>query len=475
MKKNDIIELNITTMSSEGSGIGRYEGLAVFVPLTAIGDICKVKILKVKSNCAFGKIEEIITPSPDRIVPDCPAFSKCGGCVYRHISYESECKIKRQRVEDAIKRIGGVDMTAREICVREPTRYRNKAQYPVSEDYTVGFYRNHSHDIIPSGDCSLQPAVFKTASDIFTDFIRKNNLSVYNEETGRGLVRHLYLRFAQKTDELMVAVVINGNELPNSEKLIEALKSKITNLKTVVLNINREKTNVILGTKCVTLYGDGHIFDILSGVKVRINPLSFYQVNRNMAELLYEKAKEYAEPTGKRVLDLYCGAGTIGLSMAKEAAEIIGVEIIPEAIKDAEFNAKNNGIDNARFLCGDAAAASVSLKNEGVKPDVVILDPPRKGCSEELLKTVSNDFAPERIVYISCDPATLARDIKILEALDYKLMEYTPFDLFPRTHHVETVALLSRQKLDEHIYFDANVGDLPKTARTTAIYPEIKA
>ncbi len=444
MKKNEIIEIAITAMSSEGSGIGRYEGLAVFVPMTAIGDICKVKVLKVKSNCAFGKAEEIITPSPDRIAPDCPVFSKCGGCVYRHISYEAECKIKKQRVEDAVKRIGGVDMSAKELCFGEDSRYRNKAQYPVAEDFTVGFYRNHSHDIIPSGDCALQPAVFKTASDIFTDFIRSKNLSVYNEETGRGLIRHLYLRLAHKTDELMVAVVINGNELPYSDGLVEELKTKIPSLKTVVLNINKDKTNVILGKKCKTLYGDGHIFDILCGVKVRINPLSFYQVNRNMAERLYEKAREYAEPSGKRVLDLYCGAGTIGLSMAKEAKEIIGVEIIPEAVKDAEFNARNNEIENARFLCGDAAAAAVSLKNEGVKPDVVILDPPRKGCSEELLKTVSNDFAPERLVYVSCDPATLARDIKILSSLGYKLIEYTPFDLFPRTHHVETVALLVR-------------------------------
>ena len=444
MKKNEIIQLNITAMSSEGSGIGRYEGLAVFVPMTAIGDICKVKILKVKSNCAFGKAEEIITPSEDRIHPDCPAFSKCGGCVYRHISYGAECKIKKQRVEDAIRRIGGVDLSANEICFGESDRYRNKAQYPVAEDYTVGFYRNHSHDIVASGDCALQPQIFKTASDIFTDFIRKNKLSVYNEETGRGLVRHLYLRLAEKTNELMVAVVINGNELPNSGELIEALRSEIPSLKTVVLNINKEKTNVILGTKCLNLYGDGHIFDILCGVKVRINPLSFYQVNRNMAERLYVKAREYAEPTGKRVLDLYCGAGTIGLSMAKEAREIIGVEIIPEAVKDAEFNARNNQIENARFICGDAAAAAVTLKNEGIRPDVVILDPPRKGCASELLDTVANDFAPERVVYVSCDPATLARDIKILGELGYKLKEYTPFDLFPRTHHVETVAKLER-------------------------------
>ncbi len=444
MKKNDIVEITITAMSSEGSGIGRYEGLAVFVPLTAIGDKVSVKILKVKSNCAFGRLEEIITPSPDRIEPECPAFSKCGGCVYRHISYEAECKIKRQKVEDAVKRIGGVDLAAEELCFGEPARYRNKAQYPVGADYTVGFYRSHSHDIIASGDCKLQPAVFYKISELFTRFIKEKNLSVYDEEKGKGLVRHLYIRFGEKTGEVMVAVVINGDRLPYSEQLTELLKSNIQNLKTVVLNINKEKTNVILGTRCENLYGDGYIFDVLCGVKVRINPLSFYQVNRNMAERLYAKAREYAEPAGKTVLDLYCGAGTIGLSMAREAKEIIGVEIIPEAVKDAEFNALENGIENAKFICADAAAAAASLKKEGSRPDVVILDPPRKGCAYELLRTVANDFAPERVVYVSCDPATLARDIKILSSFGYELKEYTPFDLFPRTHHVETVAKLER-------------------------------
>ena len=431
-------------MSSEGSGIGRYEGLAVFVPMSAIGDICKVKILKVKSNCAFGKIEEIITPSAGRTLPDCPAFSKCGGCVYRHIKYSAECEIKRRKVEDAVKRIGGVDMAAKEICFGEEERYRNKAQYPVGVDYTVGFYRNHSHDIVASGDCKLQPQEFYKITELFTEFIKEKKISVYEEKTGKGLVRHLYIRHGEKTGELMVAVVINGDSLPCSEELVEILRSNLPELKTVVLNINRDRTNVILGTKCVNLYGDGHIFDILCGVKVRINPLSFYQVNRNMAERLYKKAAEYAEPKGKTVLDLYCGAGTIGLSMAKEAKSIIGVEIIPEAVKDAEFNAENNNITNARFICADAAKAALSLKNEGIKPDVVIVDPPRKGCSEELLATITNDFCPERLVYVSCDPATLARDIKILENSGYKLKEYTPFDLFPRTHHVETAALFLR-------------------------------
>ena len=446
MKKNDIIELTVTAMSSEGSGIGRYDGLAVFVPLSAVGDRLAVKILKVKSNCAFGKIESIIEPSADRCIPDCEVFSKCGGCVYRHINYDAELKIKKQRVEDCVRRIGSVDMSPAMIVGAEsPERYRNKAQYPVSSDYTVGFYRNHSHDIISSGDCKLQPEVFYQITELFTKFIKEKNLSVFDEKSGRGLIRHLYLRIAEATGEIMVSVVINGNSLPYAEELCEILKRNVgESLKTVVLNINKAKTNVILGDTSKTIFGDGHIFDILCDVKVRINPLSFYQVNRKMAEKLYNKAAKYAEPQHKTVLDLYCGAGTIGLSMAKDAKDIIGVEIIPEAVKDAEFNAENNGIKNARFICADAAKAAEDLNREGIRPDVIILDPPRKGCSEELLHTVAEGFHPERVVYVSCDPATLARDIKILGTLGYKLKEYTAFDLFPRTHHVETVALIER-------------------------------
>ncbi len=445
MKKNDFIELEITAMSSEGSGIGRYEGLAVFVPMTAIGDRIKAKILKVKSNCAFGKVEEIITPSVDRCDNDCTAFSKCGGCVYRHISYEAELRAKQKKVEDAIKRIGGIDMEPQPICSDTLYRYRNKAQYPVSEDYTVGFYANHSHRIISCGDCKLQPEEFYKISEIFTEWIKAKNLTVYNEETGKGLIRHLYIRKAVATNELMVCVVLNGDDLPCSDELVKLFLERAgENLKTIVLNINKNKTNVILGDRCKNIYGDGYIYDILCGVKVRIDPLSFYQVNRDMAEKLYKKAAEYTKPQGKTVLDLYCGAGTIGLSMAKDAKEIIGVEIIPEAVRDAEFNAENNNINNARFICSDAAKAAEALNKEGIRPDVVIVDPPRKGCSEALLKTIANEFTPERLVYVSCDPATLARDIKILDGLGYKLQEYAPFDLFPRTSHVETAAWFAR-------------------------------
>lgn len=445
MKKNDQITLEITAMSSEGSGIGRYEGQAVFVPLTAIGDTAEVLILKVKSNCAFGKLLKVITPSSDREENTCEAFLKCGGCVYRHISYKAECEIKQKKVEDAIFRIGGIEKKAEPIQSGSSERYRNKAQYPVNENGLCGFFANHSHRIIPCSDCQLQPEEFAKISKIFSDFIREKALSVYNEETGKGLIRHLYIRKAKVTGEIMVSVVINGKTLPFAEELVASFKGAIGDLlKTVVLNKNTEKTNVILGKEQETLFGDGYIVDELCGVKVRLNPLSFYQVNHDMAERLYEKAAEYAEAFNKTILDLYCGAGTIGLSMAKKAKQIIGVEIIPEAVKDAKFNAELNKIENARFICGDAANAAKELKKENIKPDVVILDPPRKGCERELLEIVAKDFCPERLVYVSCDPATLARDAKILEELGYKLEEYTPFDLFPRTHHVETASLFLR-------------------------------
>lgn len=446
MKKNDVIKLDIDAMSSLGSGIGRYEGLAVFVPLSAVGDSLNVKVLKVKSNCAFGKIEEILTPSATRCEPDCAVFSKCGGCVYRHISYEEELKFKQQSVEDAVKRIGKVDLDAKPIVFGKENGYRNKAQYPVALNGSVGFFANHSHRIISNNTCALQPDVFSRICEIFTFWMSTSGNTVYSEETGKGLVRHLYIRRAEVTGEIMVCLVINGEKVNAAKRLVEDLKEELGDaLKTVVLNINKSKTNVILSDKCVSLYGDGYIYDILCGVKVRLNPLSFYQVNHDMAEKLYQKAADYAECEGKTVLDLYCGAGTIGLSMAKSAKKIIGVEIIPEAVEDAKFNAANNNITNAEFICADAKDAARQLADKKLKPDVVIVDPPRKGCSEELLHTISNDFSPEKLVYVSCDPATLARDISILTGLGYELVEYTPFDLFPRTSHCETVAKFIRK------------------------------
>ncbi len=446
VNKNDEFKMNITGYTSEGGGVGKFDGQAIFVENTAIGDEILCHIIKAKKTYAIGKAIKIIKPSKHRIEPECDAFKSCGGCSFGHIKYEEELKYKAQKVEDAFKRIGGLSPEFKPIISSpETTRYRNKAQYPVRREngiLSIGFYAKKSHRVIDGGDCLLQPEDFTKIIEIFKNWINENNISVYNEEIGIGLLRHIYLRKAFATGEIMVCTVINGVSLPYSESLIEKLK-EVDGFKTLVVNINREKTNVVLGEKCINLYGDGYITDILCGVKIKLSPLSFYQVNRNGAELLYKKATEYVAPTPDRtILDLYCGTGTIGLSMADAVKELVGVEIIPEAIEDAKINAQLNGIENARFICGDASVAAEELKNEGIKPDTVILDPPRKGCAQELLKTVA-EINPQKIVYVSCDPATLARDCAHLLTLGYEVKEVTPVDMFPRTHHVESVALLT--------------------------------
>ena len=351
-------------------------------------------------------------------------------------------------MRDAFERIGGLSPEFKSIVASpETVRYRNKAQYPVRREngiLSIGFYAKKSHRVIDGGDCFLQPEEFTEIIDIFKSWINENNVTVYNEEIGIGLLRHIYLRKAFATGEIMVCAVINGTTLPHSDSLLEKLSS-VDGFKTLVANINREKTNVVLGEKCINIYGDGYITDILCGVKIKLSPLSFYQVNRNGAELLYKKTAEYVSPTTEQtILDIYCGTGTIGLSMANSVKELVGVEIIPEAIEDAKANAQLNNITNARYICGDASVAAEELKNKGIKPDTVILDPPRKGCAEELLKTVSQ-INPQKIVYVSCDPATLARDCARLLDLGYKVKEVTPVDMFPRTHHVESVALLDKK------------------------------
>lgn len=449
MKKNDIIKLEITDVTLQGSGVGHSDGIAVFVPGTVTGDTVNAHILKVKSHYAFAKLDSVIAASEHRIDDGCKSFSKCGGCSFRHIDYSFELELKENNVKNSLKRIGGVEPLFEPIVGLTPNEYRNKCQYPVSQTekgINIGFFSAHSHRVVDCPDCSLQPQEFSKAQMLFKGFINKKDISVYDETTGKGLIRHLYLRKAVATGEMMLCVVINGNELPFADELVEIFKAEFgEDLKSVVININTEKTNVILGKKCVTLFGSDHITDILCGVKVRISPLSFYQVNHDVAELLYKKAAEYAEPKGKTVLDLYCGAGTIGLSMAESAEKIIGVEIVPEAVKDAEFNAKNNGFNNTRFICDDAAGAVKKLKAEGISPDVIIVDPPRKGCDAELIKIIAEDFAPDRVVYVSCDPATLARDCKLFKDQGYETVKCATFDMFPRTGHVESVVCLTRK------------------------------
>lgn len=452
MKKNDIKQITITDYSSDGSGIGKADGITVFIPSAAVGDELEVRITKVKKNLAFAKAERIIKPSIDRIEPDCPAFPKCGGCTYRHITYESECAVKQRRVEACIKHIAGIDKASKPIIPSSTyLRYRNKAQYPISEDGRVGFYAPRSHRIIPCDDCLLQPESFALAAKATEKFIKDTGISVYNEETGVGIIRHLYLR-ASAAGDIMAVLVINATALEASDTFAEYMKSALgEQLKSLQLNINLKRSNVILGDKCVLLYGEEYITDTLCSVDIRLSPLSFYQVNRAMAQRLYAKAAEYAEPDGKIILDLYCGAGAIGLSMAKRAKKIIGVEIVAKAVQNARENADRAGYCNTEFICADAAQSAAELKKRGLKPDAVIVDPPRKGCDKELIKTIALGFAPERLVYISCDPATLARDAALLKDCGYSLIEYTPVDLFPRTAHTETAALfLNVCKAEQH-------------------------
>lgn len=458
LKKNDIINLKITSASAEGNGVGKTDdGITVFVPLSAVGDELEVRILKTKKTYAFGKIEKIITPSQSRIQPDCKSFSKCGGCVWRHISYDSECEIKQQKVYDAVTRIGGIKNArfAPIISCGNTLRYRNKAQLPIGTDKNgeiqVGFYAFHSHRIIDCGDCVLQPEIFAKVIEITKSFISQTDNDTYDEVTGKGRLRHLYIRLGEVTGELMVCYVVNGNGLKQEDLLVEMLCSQLPALASVIINSNREKTNVILGDKNRTIYGKDYITDELCGLKFKISPFSFWQVNRRQAERLYNKAKEYANLKSDEILlDLYCGTGTIGLTMADSCKTLIGVEIVEDAIKDAEKNAENNGILNARFICSDAPEAAEKLKNEGLKPDVIILDPPRKGCGEELVKTIF-EMSPSRVVYVSCDPATLARDLKYFEEGNYSVKEITPCDMFSRTAHIESVCLIERKSNEQQV------------------------
>ncbi len=446
LSKNDIITLDIDTLSSDGSGIGRYEGMAIFVPDTAIGDKISARILKVNKTYAYGKIEKILEASPDRVETDCDVHA-CGGCVYRHISYEAELRAKEQSVRDAFRRIGGFDLDPEPIAGSpQINRYRNKVQLPVAmtdgKAY-CGFFSPRSHRVVPVSDCLLQPEIFTGICDAVIDFVNQNRISVYDEKSGRGLLRHIYLRKGFHTGEIMLCFVCT-KETKLFDRLIPSLVGRFPDTKTVLLNINSANTNVILGSKDICLYGSGTIQDIMCGVTVEISPHSFYQVNTEAAENVYRTARKFLDLDGSEtLLDLYCGIGTVGLSMAQSVKRLIGVEIVPAAIRNAERNAVVNGITNAEFFTGDAGTVAAKLSDAGEKPDVVIVDPPRRGCDEETLAAITK-MSPKKLVYISCNPATCARDLNILAKSGYELKRYKPFDMFPRTSHVETVAVIER-------------------------------
>ncbi|MDO4945141.1 MAG: 23S rRNA (uracil(1939)-C(5))-methyltransferase RlmD [Ruminococcus sp.] len=450
LKKNEVIELEITDITNEGNGVGRYNDIAVFVPMTAVGDVIKCQIVKIKNTYCYGIIKEILIPSKHRIQSDCPVYKQCGGCSFRHISYEEECRIKENFVKNSFQRIGKLNPKFEPIFPCDTQyNYRNKAQYPVSEvdgKAVCGFYARRSHRIVEYTDCLLQPEIFSEILSVIMKFVNERNITAYNETTFSGLLRHIYLRRGEHSGEIMVCLVVTNIVKANIfTELIPILISEFKDIKSVVLNENPKNTNVILGSKLKTLYGSDTITDIMCGNRIGLSPLSFYQVNTCQAEKLYSIAEAYADLRKTNVLlDLYCGAGTIGLSMCRKVNKLVGVEIIPEAIINAKCNAKVNLLDKkSEFICGDAGEIAGILYKRGERPDVIIADPARKGCDRESLEYMAK-MSPNRIVMISCNHATAARDCAILEELGYKTVKVRAVDLFPRTTHVECVVLMSR-------------------------------
>ena len=462
MKKNDIVEIEITALSSECSGIGKKDGMVIFVPFSAIGDKLEVKILKVNKTYCYGKIERIITPSPDRVTPDCPVYTKCGGCSLRHISYEAQLRAKEQFVKDAFTRIGGLSPEFLPIIRNTNINgYRNKLQIPIGTDkdgnLIAGFYAFHSHRIVPCEKCLLQPDIF---SKITADFLKIStglNLTAYDETMRKGILRHLYLRKGYYSGEICLCIVVAKN-VPEIKILSDRLLEKYPEIVSSVINVNNRDTNVILGDEEIVLTSKNYICDIMCKNAVNIAPKAFYQVNTPCAEQLYSSACDFAEPKGKTVLDLYCGAGTIGLSMARTAKKIIGVEIVPEAIENAKQNALANGITNCEFICADAAEAARILHSRNLRPDVIMVDPPRKGCGRDACEQIAAFSAP-RIVMVSCNAATAARDCAYFAELGYSTDKCVAVDMFSGTNHVETVVLLSHKKADSYIHIDVEFGE----------------
>lgn len=484
LQKNQILTLRIERLSSDGSGVAHSaDGEAVFVPGTAPGDEARVRIVKDCGRYAFGILDELLTPSPDRIPVDCPVAGPCGGCSLRHLDYAAELRAKQESVLDAFRRIGGLEVPVLDILPSpDVDRYRNKVQFPVGIDKNgvpcIGFYAGRTHRIVPCPDCKLQPSVLNEIGNALCAFFAQQGIRPYDEQSGKGLVRHIFLRRGAHSGQIMVCLVCTRAKLPHAEQLCTALRGQFPAISTILLNVNAKNTNVILGSENHILYGPGYIEDTLCGVPVRLGPLSFYQVNTLAAERLYGVAAQYAQLTpDDTLLDLYCGMGTIGLSMAGQCRELIGVEIVPEAIESAKANAARMGeavAAKSRFFCADAGQAATQLAAEGLHPDIVMLDPPRKGCDEATLSAVVR-MAPRRVVYVSCNPATAARDAAWLEQNGYHAEKVQPVDLFPRTKHCETVVLLSKLKVNHHIEIELKMDELDLTsAESKATYDEIK-
>lgn len=454
VEKNKDYTVEITGLTSEGFGVARIEGFTVFVEGALPEEQVEIRIVKLLKNYGFGKLLRTFNASAGRIEPSCDVVKRCGGCQLQHMSYESQLQYKTKQVKDAIERLGGLkDVTVHDtIGMDNPWRYRNKAQFPVGidGDVMIGFYANRSHEIINTPQCSIQDEINDTVIQTVREFIKKYKISVYDENTGKGLVRHIVTRKGFRTGEVMVCIVINGDAIPNDKVLVELLSNSIDNLKSVVLNINKKSTNVILGDRNIVIYGEEAIYDYIGEFKFRISPLSFFQVNPSQTEVLYSKALEYADLKGNEIVfDAYCGIGTISLFLSKKAKMVYGVEIVPQAIDNAKENAKLNNISNVEFIVGESETVIPEMYKKGIKADVIVVDPPRKGCDEKLLDVIAR-MSPERVVYVSCNPATLARDLKYLSERGYRVREVQPVDMFPQTVHVEAIVLMTHCGSDKN-------------------------
>ena len=480
-RKNDIVTLEIVDCGTDGEGIGKADGFTVFVKDAVIGDTIMAKIMKAKKNYGYGRLIEILKPSPYRVEPVCLSARQCGGCQLQAVSYEEQKVFKEKKLRGHLERIGGFTEFPMEplIGMDDPYHYRNKAQFPVGRNkegrIVTGFYAGRTHAIIENRDCALGIPQNKDVLDRVIAHMEKYNIAPYDEATGKGLVRHIFVRYGFFTGELMVCLIINGQDFPHQRELVEKL-CEIPGMTSISLNMNKKRSNVILGDKVKTIWGEDYITDKIGDISYEISPLSFFQVNPKQTWKLYSKALEYADLHGEEtVWDLYCGIGTISLFLAQKAKFVRGVEIVPAAIEDAKRNAQINHIENVEFFVGKAEEVLPrEYEKNGVYADVIVVDPPRKGCDEMLLKTILK-MQPKRVVYVSCDSATLARDLRFLCDNGYELKKVCGVDQFPQTVHVETVALLSQQKPDDTIEIDLDLDELDATsAELKATYQEIK-
>ncbi len=477
--KNAIYEARITDYTAEGQGVAHVEGCAVFVPNAIAGEKVRLRIEKAQKTWATGKIVEILEKSPHRVNRECPVAKLCGGCDFWHMDYEEESRLKAERVKSCLNRIGGESLEEVAILAA-PTcyGYRNKAQYPVAAKKGrayAGFFRAGTHEVVENRRCLILPQETDAVKDAVMDYVNQFRISVYDEVAHKGLLRHIYVRRGVVSGQVLVCLVCNGERLPRVEELLKRLH-KIPGFTTLVLSVNTKKGNAVLGDRFITLHGPGYIEDTLCGLNFRLSPRSFYQVNHHQAQRLYQAAITQAGITkNDTVLDLYCGVGTITLAMASAAGKVIGVEVIPQAVEDARDNARRNGIENAEFFCGDAGQAALQLEKDGVKPDVVVVDPPRKGLNADTIEALHR-MQPRRIVYVSCDPATLARDVALLKSKGYQLKSAQAADLFPRCNHVETVVLLSKGEVDsKKIRVEFSLEDMDMSEfQDKATYPQIK-